>query len=180
MPTAATNIINNTDLDKISQTVGNGKRDKLTLKKPVKLQGEWNLDPSKGYQFKTELAYEKGKQVIEIDSPSFLGGNGNRLGPMAYCVAGIASCFIATFVSVAATKGIKLSKLNVNTECIINFAKTFDVADEPITEGINFEIEAQSGNADKQQLQKLVKIAEERCPAMYSMKHEVKVNASIK
>jgi uncharacterized OsmC-like protein len=176
----AANIINNTDLDKISQTVENGKRDKSTLRKPVKLQGEWNLDPSKGYQFKTELAYEKGKQVIEIDSPTFLGGNGNRLGPMAYCVAGIASCFIATFVSVAATKGIRLSKLNVNTECVINFAKTFDVADEPITEGIIFQIEAQSDNADKQQLQQLVKMAEEKCPAMYSMKHEVKVNASIK
>ena len=178
--TAANNIINNIDLDKISQTVENGKRDKSTLKKPVKLQGQWNFDPSKGYQFKTELSYEKGKQVIEIDSPSFLGGNGNRLGPMAYCVTGIASCFIAPFVSVAATKGIRLSKLKVNTECIINFAKTFDVADEPITEGINFEIEAQSDNADKQQLQQLVNMAEERCPAMYSMKHEVKVNASIK
>lgn len=173
------NIVNNIDLDKISQTVQNGKKDKSTLRKPVKLQGEWNFDPNKGYQFKTELSYEKGKQVIEIDSPSFLGGNGNRLGPMAYCVAGIASCFIATFVSVAA-KGISLSKLNVNTECIINFAKTFDVADEPITEGINFEIEAQSDNADKEQLQELVKMAEEGCLAMYSMKHEVKVNASIK
>jgi uncharacterized OsmC-like protein len=173
------NIVNNIDLDKISQTVGNGKRDKSTLRKPVKLQGEWNFDPNKGYQFKTELSYEKGKQVIEIDSPSFLGGNGNRLGPMAYCVAGIASCFIATFVSVAATKGIRLSKLNVNTECIINFAKTFDIADEPITEVINFEIEAQSDSGDKQQLQQLVKMAEERCPAMYSMKHEVKVNAII-
>jgi uncharacterized OsmC-like protein len=118
------NIINNIDLDKISRTVQNGKNDKSTLRKPVKLQGEWSLDPSKGYQFKTELSYEKGKQVIEIDSPSFLGGNGNILGPMAYCVAGIASSFIATFVSVAATKGISLSKLNVNTECIINFAKT--------------------------------------------------------
>jgi uncharacterized OsmC-like protein len=173
------NVINNTNLDKIAQTVDNGKKDKSTLKKPVKLQGEWNLDPSKGYQFKTELAYEKGKQVIEIDSPSFLGGNGNRLGPMAYCVAGIASCFIATFVSVAATKGIRLTKLNVNTECMINFSKTFDVADEPITEGINFQIEAESDNADKQQLQELVKMAEERCPAMYSMKHEVKINAII-
>ena len=174
------NIINNIDLDKISQTVNNGKRDKSTLRKPVRLQGEWNLDPSKGYQFKTELSYEKGKQVIEIDSPSFLGGNGNRLGPMAYCVAGITSCFIATFVSVAATKGIRLSKLNVDTECIINFAKTFDVADEPITEGINFEIVAQSDNANKEQLQQLVKMAEEKCPAMYSMKHQIKVNASIK
>ena len=52
------NVINNTNLDKMAQTVDNGKRDKLTLKKPVKLQGEWNLDPSKGYQFKTELSYE--------------------------------------------------------------------------------------------------------------------------
>jgi hypothetical protein len=72
--------INNIDLVKISQTIHNSKRDKSTLRKPVKLQGQWNFDPSKGYQFKTELSYEKGKQVIEIDSPSFLGGNGNRLG----------------------------------------------------------------------------------------------------
>jgi uncharacterized OsmC-like protein len=52
---------------------------------------------------------------------------------MAYCVAGIASCFIATFVTVASSKDIRLSKLNVNAQCNINFAKTFDVADEPIT-----------------------------------------------
>jgi hypothetical protein len=83
------NIINNTDLDKVAQTVANGKKDKQSLRKPVKLQGEWNLDSSEGYQFRTELSYEKGKEVIEIDSPSFLGGNGNRLGPMAYCIAGI-------------------------------------------------------------------------------------------
>ena len=123
------NVIANTDLDKISQTITNGKKDKESLRRPVKLQGEWNLDPTKGYQFRTELSYEKGKAVIEIDSPSFLGGNGNRLGPMAYCVAGITSCFIATFTSVAATQGKNLTKLNVNTACMINFAKTFDVAD---------------------------------------------------
>ena len=174
------NIINNTNLDKIAQTIVNGKKDKQTLRKPIKLQGEWNLDPSKDYQFKTELVYEKGKQVIEIDSPSFLGGNGNRLGPMAYCIAGIASCFIATFVSVAASKEIRLTKLNVNTECVINFAKTFDIADEPITEGINFQIEAESDNASKEKLQELIKMAEVRCPAMYSMKHEIKVNTTIK
>src|SRR6266550_7589085 len=103
--------INNTDLDKVAQTVANGKKDKQSLRKPVKLQCEWILDPSKNYQFRTELSYEKGKEVIEIDSPSFLGGNGNRLGPMAYCVAGITSCFIATFTSVAASQGVKLTKL---------------------------------------------------------------------
>ena len=175
------NIINNIDLEKIQNTAENGRKDTQSLKKPVKLEGEWNLfDIDKGYQFRTELAYEKGKEVIEIDSPSFLGGNGNRLGPMAYCVAGITSCFIATFVTVASSKGIRLSKLNVNAQCNINFAKTFDIADEPITEGINFEIDAQSQNADYLKLQEILAIAEEKCPAMYSMQHLIKVNATIR
>jgi uncharacterized OsmC-like protein len=174
------NITNNIDLNKISKTIEEGRNDLSTLRRPVKLAAEWNLNPDKPYQFKTELAYEKGKQVIEIDSPSFLGGNGNRLGPMAYCVAGITSCFIATFVTVASSKGIRLSKLNVNAQCSINFAKTFDIADEPITEGIEFQIEAESQDVDKQQLQEITRLAEERCPAMYSMMHEIKVNAIIR
>ena len=63
MANTSNNIINNTNLDNIKQTIEGGKKDKLTLKKPIKLQGEWNFDPSKDYQFKTQLAYEKGKQV---------------------------------------------------------------------------------------------------------------------
>ncbi|MFZ0203710.1 MAG: OsmC family protein, partial [Nitrososphaeraceae archaeon] len=100
--------------------------------------------------------------------------------PMAYCVAGITSCFIATFVTLASSKGIRFSKLSVNTQCNINFAKTFDVADEPITEGIEFEIEAESPNMNKEQLQEIIRMAEEKCPALYSMKHEIKVDAKIK
>ena len=172
-------IINNIDLDKVAKITESGKKEKLTLRKPIKLYGEWNLDPTKEYQFRTELQYEKGKQVVEIDSPSFLGGNGNRLGPMAYCIAGITSCFVATFVTVASSKGIRLSKLNVDTQCNINFAKTFDIVNEPITEGIELQIEAESPDADKKQLQEIIRMAEERCPAMYSTKHEIKVNSTI-
>jgi len=172
-------IINNVDLEKVAHTTANGQKDKTTLKKPVKLQGEWILNTASGYQFRTELSFEKGKQTIEIDSPSYLGGNGNRLGPMGYCVAGIASCFIATFASVAASHGVRLTKLNTSVQCDINFAKTFEVSDEPITEGITFRIDAQSDNADKSELQRLLKLAEERCPAMYSMSHVVKVDATI-
>ncbi len=174
-----THVINNVDLDKISHTTAMGKKDKSTLRKPVKLEGEWILDPAAGYQFKAELSYENGKQIIQIDSPPFLGGNGNRLGPMGYCVAGIASCFIATFVTVAAGQGIRLTKLTANVECKINFAKTFDVSDEPITEGITFRIDAVSDNADKSKLQQLLKMAEERCPAVYSMSHIINVEATI-
>ena len=173
-------ILNNVDLDKISKTVEDGKKNKQSLVKPVKLQGEWILDPAKGYQFKTELSYEKGKQVIEVDSPSFLGGNGNRLGPMAYCIAGITSCFVGTFAGVAASQGIKLEKLSVNTQCNVNFSKTLDVVDEPIVNGIEFDMDVKAYNADKKRLEQILKMALERCPAMYSMSHNIPVNATIK
>ena len=180
------NIINNIDLDKIQKTIESGQKDPQYLKKPVKLEGEWNFDIEKGYQFKTELAYEKGKEVIEVDSPSFLGGNGNRLGPMGYCIVGITSCFLTTFMSILSNHGIKLNKLRINAECNVNFAKTFDISDEPITEGVNFEIDVgetdQDGDnsPDDQELQKLITMAEERCPAIYSMSHIIKVNAKLK
>ena len=54
------------------------------------------------------------------------------------------------------------------------------MTDEPITEGINFEIDAQSQNADYLKLQEILAIAEEKCPAMYSMQHVIKVNATIR
>ncbi len=172
-------IVNSVDLAKVAHTVTEGKKDESTLRKKVTLQGEWNLDPAKGYQFRTEMSYEKGKQVIEVDSPSYLGGNGNRLGPMAYCVAGITSCFISTFATVSAMEGVELTKLLVKAQCSINFSKTLDVADQPITEGIEFEIEAESNNADKKRLQELVRMAEERCPAIYSMTHIIKIAARV-
>ena len=177
------NMINNIYLDNIQKTIESGQKDSQFLKKPVKLEGEWNFDVQKGYQFKTELVYENGKETIEIDSPSFLGGSGNRLGPMGYCIAGITSCFITTFVSILSSQGIRLGKLHIKSECNINFAKTFDISDEPITEGINFEIDTQGEDEkvlDKQILQQMVTMAEERCPAIYSMSHIIKVNAKLK
>lgn len=172
-------VVNSVDLDKVAQTVNEGRKDRSSVRKKVMLQGEWNLDPSKGFQFRTELPYEKGKQVIEVDSPSYLGGNGNRLGPMAYCVAGITSCFIGTFATIAAEEGVELTKLNVSAQCGVNFAKTLDLADEPITEGIDFVIEADSKNADSGRLQELVRMAEERCPAVYSMTHVISVKTRL-
>ena len=56
--------INNVDLDKIAQTTAEGKKDKSSLRRQVKLQGEWKLNPDSGYQFRTELSFEKGKEII--------------------------------------------------------------------------------------------------------------------
>ena len=54
------NIINNIDLEKIQNTAENGRKDRQSLRKPVKLEGELNLfDIDKVFLFRPELAYEK-------------------------------------------------------------------------------------------------------------------------
>lgn len=53
------------------------------------------------------------QQIIEIDLPYYLRRKGNRLGPNGCYIEGISLCFIAAFVSVIPSEGIK-PKLNVN------------------------------------------------------------------
>jgi len=62
----------------------------------------------------------------------------------------------------------------------ISILQKLDIADESITESINFYIDAKSEMVDKQKLRELLRIAEEGCPAMHSMSHIIKVNAKIK
>jgi len=172
-------IINNVELDSINRLLEQGKKDRSTLKKIISIDGEWILDAGKGYQFRAEMSYEKGRQVIEIDSPTWLGGQGNRLGPMSYCIAGISSCFMATVASIAAMKGVRLKRLNVKARCAINFAKTLDLADEPITEGVSFDVDADAENASKEELRSILRLAEDRCPALYSMKNVVRTEVRL-
>ena len=76
--------------------------------------------------------------------------------------------------------GVKLTRLGVDAECNVNFAKTFDVEDQPIMEGINIRLDAQSEDSDKKKLETVLKMALERCPAIYSMTHIIKVQAELK
>lgn len=172
------NVLNNVNLGRLASTAEAAKKDKSVLRKKIGLHGMWVLDESAGYQFRTEVSYETGKQTIEIDSPSYLGGRGNRPGPMAYCVTGVASCFVSTFASVAAVQGVKLKRLEVEAECIVNFAKTLDVAEEPIVEGVKIRLIVES-DADGVRLDEILKMAEERCPAIYTMNHVIPVITEI-
>ncbi len=170
-----TRILNHVDLDKISVTEKAGELDRSKLKKKMSLQAKWNTDPAKKYQLEAELSFEGGKQIVEIDSPSYLGGNGSRPGPIALCMAGMASCFLTTLASVAAKEAVEFEKLSIIAECSVNFAKALDIADEPIIENIEFRVDASAKNTDRSTLVKLISMAEERCPAVYTATHTVSV-----
>jgi len=169
-------VLNNVNLTKINEFQERAKKNKNELRKQIKIEGEWILDQSKGYQFRSELVYEKGKQVIEIDSPTWLGGQGNRAGPMAFCLVGSASCFLSTFATIAAMKGVEFKKLSIRANCNLNFSKTLDLGDEPIIEEVIFEIKAEAINASKEELKELLEMAKQRCPAIYSLTNVIRVS----
>ncbi len=171
--------INNVNLEKIAATIKAGRKDPATLRKSVSLHGEWVLDSGAGIQFRTELESEGGKETIEMDSPSFLGGHGTRLGPTNYCIAGIASCFALTFAILAAQEGVRLSRLAIDAECVVNFAEYLGIRDAPLVEGVKFQLSAVSENSDKKTIGRLIRLAERRCPAVYMLTHRVGVKTEL-
>ena len=59
---ACQRVVNPIDLDKVEQMAIEGKKDHPTPRRKVVLQREWNLDQEKGYQFRTEMQYERGNR----------------------------------------------------------------------------------------------------------------------
>lgn len=172
-------MVNNVNVDQIAESARDGLKDGTTLRKQVSLHGEWSLDPTSSFQFRTDLEYEHGIQRIEIDSPSFLGGKGSRLGPTNYCVVGMASCFALTFAILAARHGVRLSKLAIDAECSLNFGKYLDVSDEPVVEEVRFRLTAEGKDTTPEKLSELLRMAEERCPAVYMLVNTIRVRAEL-
>jgi|ECHnycMinimDraft_1075156.scaffolds.fasta_scaffold00573_8 uncharacterized OsmC-like protein len=172
-------ILNKVNLSNIQNTISLGKKDVNALKKTIQIEGEWVLDEKEEYQFKAEAKYGKGKAVFEIDSPIWLGGNDTRPGPMLYCLAGLSSCFLSTFVTIASMSGIKFKTLKVRAECKINFSKVLEISDEPIIEEVNFFVKAEPENISKDSLKDLLDKAQAQCPAIYSLTHIIKTKVHL-
>ncbi len=165
--------LNNVDLEKVSKTVEEIKSDPSKAIRTVQIEGYWMTEDrscgSVEYQFVATCKTEKGAFNLEVDSPGFMGGGGNRPGPMHYCLVGMASCFLATLVGVASEKGIRLSRADVRASCEIDFRKPLGLADHPIVRNVRFDLRIEA-DIDRSEIEKLVDEAKERCPAIYSLR----------
>src|SRR3990170_1677017 len=168
--------INNVNIDKLQNTITELKKDISKAKKVNKIEGEWNL--GEGSQFKATVQFENGKAILEVDQPSFLGGGGTQPGPMIYCLYGSASCYAATFATIAAMDGISLKKLKVTAESYIDFSKVFGLSDNPIAEKVKFILQVES-DAPKNKLIELEELAKKRCPAVYCLTNPIKVDTAL-
>lgn len=165
-------VINNVNVESLLETVNQTKVDPGKLKRTSVVIGRWILDEG-GPQFSAEVRYEKGFSVIEADQPAFMGGAETSPSPMHYCLFGLASCFTATLTTLAAQEGIELKRLEVAAEGHYDYSRTFGVADKPVVEEIVFKVDA---DAESKRLNELLRLAEERCPAVSCLTNPIKTS----
>jgi len=168
---------NNVNLDALQVFSETIQKDPSKGKRTNKIEGTWNLETGKP-QFSAEISYKEGKLTLEADQPPFSGGGGTRPGPMHYCLFGLASCYTATFATIAAQEGVELKSLKVEVESDVSFAKVFGVSDAPIIEEVRIELQVES-EAGEEKIDEIAKLAEERCPGVYCMTNPVPLKTQV-
>jgi uncharacterized OsmC-like protein len=169
--------INNVDVDKLKKVEEEVRADLSKAKKVNKIVGDWNS--GEGSQFSAVVNFENGKVTLESDQPGFLGGGGTVPGPMVYCLFGSASCYAATFATMAALEGVELKSFRLVAEAAVDFSKVLGLSDNPIAEGVKFMLEVES-DASVEKLQELEALATERCPAVYCLTNPIPLETELK
>ena len=169
--------INNVDMEKVQEFAEQVKNDPSKAKRTQVIEGEWLLGEG-GPQFRSVVNFEGGQATFEVDSPTFMGGGGSLPGPMHYCFSGLASCYVATFATMASMIGIKLEKLAVRVEADLNFSKVFGMSDEPIMEEVRVILSVRS-DAPEEKIKEAEELALQRCPVVFTLRNPVKLVPSL-
>ncbi|MBI5559772.1 MAG: OsmC family protein [Deltaproteobacteria bacterium] len=168
---------NNVDVDRVRATVKGFEKDPQAAKKVNKVEGEWN--PGNGAQFSATLSFENGKVTLMADQPAFLGGGGTHPGPIAYCLYGSASCYAATFATMAAMEGVEIKKLTVSVETQMDFSRVFGLSENPIVESVKLSLYVES-DAPKEKIKYIEALSKVRCPALYCLSNPIPLKTELK
>jgi len=169
--------INNVDMQQAAAFANEVQKDKSKAIKVKKITGSWNF-PEGNPQFSAVLAHASGTTTVEADAPPFLGGAGQKPDPVQYCLFGLAACFAQTFASVAAEKGVTLSKLSVSAENTVNLSAALGIGNEPPTELVKITVTASGAESSK--LSEIEALARDRCPGVYCLTNPIQLQTELK
>ncbi|MCK5627395.1 OsmC family protein [Candidatus Bathyarchaeota archaeon] len=154
--------MNNINIKKMQEFVESVKANPENAIKEKSVSGEWIFEEEKP-QFTAEVSYQKGKVSLNCEFPPFAGGWGSSPDPMQYCLYGLAACFATTFVATATSENVELKSLKVVAENKVDLRKQLGLSKEPIIQKVGLKVQADA-DVPQATLEKLLKLAEERCP----------------
>lgn len=153
--------MNNVNVAEAQRFVAQLKAEPSLGKKNKRVTGTWEFTEGKP-QFSVPLEYPKGKSTVNVELPAFAGGWGTSPDPIQVCLSGLAACFAVTYAAAATMEGVKLTRLQVTAENWMDLRKQMGLSKDNIIERVRFTVVAEG--ADKATLQRILKLAEERCP----------------
>ena len=170
-------ILNNVNVSALEKVITEAQTDKSKVKRTQKIEGEWRVEEG-GPQFQAKVNFEGGKMIMASDQPTNLGGGGTLPGPLHYCFFGLLSCYTSTFAAMASMMGIRLKKLTARLDGDLNFSRVFGLSKEPVMEKISIVLQV-SSDASLEKLEEVEKLANERCPAVFALTEQVKLNTTL-
>ncbi|MFN2587923.1 MAG: OsmC family protein [Actinomycetota bacterium] len=163
--------MHNVRLDRIDETRKKAEQDVSAAKLQVDLDGSWRSDESKT-QFAGTVAFPQGEVTFEADFPPFLGGDGRAPTPLAYCFYGAMCCYGATFATQAAGAGVEIRDLRINLRLEVDFRTALGLGAFPPVSEFRFTVDVDTDASDED-VQRVKKLADERCPAIWAMENKV-------
>lgn len=169
--------MNGVETDNFVETIEKAKRDPLTAVLNIGIDGEWTFQNP---QFKATVRDPAGKPLAELvtDEPPFLGGAGLAPSPLHYCVTALAGCFCAGFAKWAAMEGVEIRGLKLKASAGYNMTKCYGLGEEKVIVSARLDVEVDSDASDET-LDKIAKLADERCPAMSCWRNTVDVEINL-
>jgi uncharacterized OsmC-like protein len=161
----------NVRVENVKQTAEKARSDPAAAQLNVDLAGEWRFDESKP-QFGGTVKFPKGETLLEADFPPFLSGDGRAPSPLIYCFFGALSCYASTFAMQAAMAGVEINGLRARLRLNVDFRGALGVADAQPLDTFRFELAVDTAASDAD-IERIKRLAEERCPAIWAMDHQV-------
>lgn len=160
----------------LKETIQKAKADPDFLRFPLSLEGEWQMDEASP-QFMSSFKIANGETVMfASDFPPKLGGKGRSPSPLQYCFWGGMACFASIFALMAAEENMEINSLKIRTTGTIDFSQPLGLNNNAPIQGLTWEVEVDSPMT-QQELDRLVKLSEERCPASWMMRNIVPLKA---
>jgi len=170
--------LNNIDLSRVQATVEAVRRNPDQARRPQRVEVDWNFAEGEP-QMRAAVTVEGRTHLLEADSPPFLGGTGLRPGPIPYCLFAFASCFAGSFVGAAAELGVRLTRLRVAAEAVVDFTRPLGLGDNPPAESLTFIVDAET-DGDPARLEEVRDLAYRRCPAVYCIINPVPLKIELR
>jgi uncharacterized OsmC-like protein len=179
MTTAATEkVVNGVSVDKLLQTMDAIKQNPEISKFNFRIDNYWidgahnRAVVSDFYGATKTHRRDKTYFVYDKDEHPILLGNDRGANPVEYLLVGLAGCLTTTLVYYAAAMGVKITKVDAKLDGDIDIQGLLGMSDKvrPGYKSIRIKLQV-AGDAPKEKLEELVRIAESRSPVADVVAH---------